>query len=682
MPNKNKIRKLLGFSIFLFVMLFAMLLICETADARAGGGHSYSGGGSSGGSGGGGSILDLIRLVYWLVRLCIECPIVGIPLTLLIIGIGIYVYKTGDNYVVDTTIRKGTNLYPSVAGTASLRKIKLKDPAFNESDFYHRAENAFRMVQESWSKRDLTNVEAFLADGTYEQFLIQINLLKEKHLIDVMENLKIKTTTILGYESDNNFDTIYLAITASAKNYRADDKTKKYVEGDRFEEDFAEVWTFLRRTGVKTLKKPGLLEGFCPNCGNKITIGRHAKCDSCGSILRSGEHDWVLSNITQACEWSERGNTSIPGVKRYIQHDPGFNVQHIEDLVSVMYWRKNESERLSDPTPLRKIATNEYCDSQTNFYRPDIEGNRKFFADCAVGSIRLMGVDNVTSDKEDYLFAKVIWSGIPAKRSSNGKITNVVNVKQNIKEVFVLKRKHGVKTDTKTSLCSSHCPNCGAATTDYLSNECEYCGTVLNDGTRDWVLDNVLPQNDSRITKAITLIKNEDNSSYNMYGGVNSGSRANVSENTSINKKNYTIDDYSSSMNSISGMTMIKWTIAMMLADGIIDPKEQEVIYEIGLRRGIGKSQIDNLVEEIKHQSSPLEYVAETTDLPFDNELVRMLIRVAFADGKIAKEEIEMLKYVGRRINMTDEQIKRLLMEERMRLYKMSKAVIKESKNM
>ena len=59
-----------------------------------------------------------------------------------------------------------------------------------------------------------------------------------------------------------------------------------------------------------------------------------------------------------------------------------------------------------------------------------------------------------------------------------------------------------------------------------------------------------------------------------------------------------------------------------------------------------------------------------------------MLIRVAFADGKVTKEEIAMLRYVGKRLNMSEEQMKKLLTEERMRLYRMSKAIVKESKNL
>ncbi len=673
MHSKNKIRKIISFSFFFFVLLFAMLLICETADARAGGGHSYSsGGGSSGGSGGG----DIdIWLIFQLIKLAIDYPFIGVPLLIIVVGFTIYGYLKGDELYVGNTIRKGTELYPTVANNSALNKIKAKDANFSVDSFRSRAEHAFMIVQKAWSDRDLSNAEAFLADGTYEQFLIQINTYKENHIVDVMENLKIRESYIMGFESDNNFDTIHLAIRASGKNYRADEKTNHYVEGDRGEEEFTEVWTFLRRTGTKTLNKPGLIEGYCPNCGAKIAVGRHARCSSCNAILRSGEYDWVLANITQACEWTERSNNAIPGVKRYLQLDEGFNVQHIEDLVSVMFWRKNESERIGDVAPLRKIATNEFCDSQANMYRPDSNGKHNFYTESAIGSIRLMGVDDVTSDQEDFLYAKVIWSGIPAKRGRDGKILKVVNVPQNVKEVFVLKRKHGVKTDTKTSLSSAHCPNCGAAITNLLANECEYCGSVLNDGKRDWVLECILPQSDPRVSKAIVLIRASD--SKNSTVAKTSPSR--VGAEVGI-KKNYTVDDYSNSINKISGMTMVKWTIAMMLADGVIDAKEREIIDEYGLRRGIGKEKIDNLVEEIRTHSSPVEYVAETTDLPMDDELIRMLVRVAFADGKVVKQEIDMLRFVGKKLNLNDTQIRNILAEEKMRLFRMSKAIVSESK--
>lgn len=675
MPSKNKIRKIVTLSLVFYLVLCGMLFICETADARAGGGQAYSSGSSGGGGVGGGDIFIIIKIFYHLIRLCINYPAIGFPLAIFFLWFLWFMYWKGDNYLIDSTIRKANAVSAMAADRSAMGRIKVKDPAFNEEEFCKRAEKAFMIVQEAWSKGDLTRAAAFLADGTYEQFLIQLRVMKEKNLMDVMENLQIKSTLAVGFESDGKFDSIHLAITASSKSYRADIKTKKFVEGNRIAEEFTEVWTFLRRTGAKSLKKPGLIEGFCPNCGTPVSMSRHSKCSSCGSILRSGEHDWVLANITQACEWKEKRNDKIPGFKRYQVADAGFNIQHIEDRVSVMFWRKNEAERLGKVDPMRKIATDSYCEAQSKWYKPDSSGSRKFYAECAVGIIEVMAIDTETNPVEDYVFAKVIWSGIPSKRSRDGKITSVVS-KVNIKSVFVLKRKRGVTTDSRTTLISGHCPSCGAPESDNLSNSCEYCGNVVNDGARDWVLEAVLDPFDANLNRAITLVKDVDAKS--PLNAVNN--EAVSGEIRSPKKKTYSINDYTSSMNRISGIDMMKWTIAMMLADGHIDSKELKIIYDLGIRRGVSKNGIDNLIEDIKKEKNPVEYVMQSADLPLDVDLMRMLIRIAYSDGKVTKEEVEMIRLVGRKMNLDENAIKKLLTDERMNLYRMSKAVIEESK--
>lgn len=671
MSGKNKFRKVLSFSLMLYLILGIMIFICETADARAGGGHGYSGGGGSGGSGG--DVVILVRLFINLCDLCIRRPEQGIPLTIIVLAVLWAVYKYGDNKYVSHTIQKGNNLYPSVAEQVALSKIKAKDPAFNENDFYERMKKAFCVVQKAWCERDLRKAEAFLADGTYEQFLIQINEYKEKHIVDIMEDMTIDSTFLLGFESDKNFDSIFLGITATAKNYRANEKTKAFIEGDRSRTEFSEVWTFIRRTGTKTLGKPGLIEGFCPNCGAPISMGRHAKCTSCGSILRSGEHDWVLANITQACEWSKGTNASVPGVKRYLELDPYFNVQHIEDRVSLMFWRKNEAERIGKIEPMRKIACDEYCEAQKKWYAPDASGSRKFYSDCAIGAIQLIAVDADSSKVDDYVFAKVTWSGKPSKKKSNGEIASGFGA-VNQKNIFVLRRKHGVRSDSKTTLVSGHCPFCGAPESDSLANSCEYCGNVMNDGAKDWTLEVVVDQFDANVTKALMVVKEADNA----YRTGKANAAAAVSGGI---RRNYSASDYSSSMNSVPALTMIKWMVAMMLADGQIDSNEISMIYDVGVRRGMSREKIDSIITEIRTQNSPVDYVIMSTDLPADDELMRAIIRVAYADGKIAKSEIEMLRYVAKKMGMSEDNLKRLLTEERVALFRMAKAVIKESKN-
>ena len=54
----------------------------------------------------------------------------------------------------------------------------------------------------------------------------------------------------------------------------------------------------MRKAGVKT--KEGTADTNttnCPNCGAPTKITSSGKCEYCGSIITTGEHDWVLSGL-------------------------------------------------------------------------------------------------------------------------------------------------------------------------------------------------------------------------------------------------------------------------------------------------------------------------------------------------------------------------------------------------
>ena len=719
-----------------------MVLICDVAFARAGGGGGYSrGGGSSSSGGGGGGIAELlIRIILrvtveLLMYLCREYPIIGYPLTglfilgilwLIILGIKSE-FQEKDNLSNNETLANAPfssngdimqDMFSSSQkeDKSALGSIKSKDPDFSEKGFCARAKKAFLLIQKAWSDRDISKAEAFIADGTYEQFLIQLDFMKQEHILDVMENLTIKDSYILGFESDGNIDSIFLAITASGKNYKINDQTRKFIEGNKKEEEFTEIWTFIRRTGAKTLGKPGLIEGYCPNCGTKIQIGRHTNCSSCGCLLRSGQHDWILSNITQDCEWIRRNNNLIPGVKKYIAFDNGFNVQHIEDRASMMFWRKISADRQGNITPLRKIAVDKYYTKIEKEY--SAPKGYDYFDNCAIGSIRVLAVDADKNANEDYCYVEFLWNGLP--KSSNdknptfiSKIKNLFVKKKNSNSVFVLKRKRGVMTDTKTGLCAAPCPNCGAMESNSSNNECEYCGAVMNDGNRDWVLEDILDGSDMRVGVWVSKVKTSLNKPIKFNGytkpeyktikksvvaeettpsNTNNTSVTEPKPQTILNNKTATspMNIMSTAAGVIAGAAMaqqqavirnmvnpqntsaidqIKWLTGMMLIDGKIDREEFNVVCEYGLKLGIRNEIIANTIKSMTSQPNVIDNLVKTVGLPENPELVTMIVRVAFANGNLTKEKLGMIKYVAKRMNFTNDQLKAVLESEKARFH-------------
>lgn len=729
-----------------------MVLICDVAFARAGGGGGYSGGGggSSGGGGGGRALGALLRLLFeaiwkFLMYLCEECPVIGYPLTALfvlfiaalVIG-GIYLeIKEKICGKEENAPTEGVNVFSSSNDTGSLsdmfnsyqedksalKEIKSKDPNFSEKEFCVRAKKAFRLIQNAWSNRDISKAEAFIADGTYEQFLIQLDFMKQEHILDVMENLEIKDVYILGFESDGNVDSIFLSITASGKNYKVNDQTKKYIEGDKKIEDFTEIWTFIRRTGSKTLGKPGLIEGYCPNCGTPITIGRHTNCTSCGCLLRSGEHDWILSNITQQCEWIRQNNKLIPGVRKYIGFDSGFNIQHIEDRTAMMFWRKISSDRQGDIAPLRKIAVDKYYNKVQKEYASS--DGYKYLDNCAIGSIRVLAVDADKNANEDFIYVEILWNGLPKSSKDKNptvvsKIKSLFNKKINKSSVFVLKRKRGVMTDTKTGLCAAPCPNCGAMESNSNSNECEYCGAVMNDGNRDWVLEDIVDGSDLRVNSWISKVKMSLNKPIKFNGYTKPVYKTNkntanapespltppdnTSNNAGIRTPEANINRKPSAVNPnnilataagvIAGAKMaqqnqsvmanvanpinnpainnIKWVIAMMMVDGKIDKEEFKIGCEYAVQLGLSNQEISNLMKAMTSQPNAMDNLIRTVPLDENLELMTMIVRVAFSNGNLTKEKLGMIKYVAKRMNLTQEQVKSILESEKVRYHQRS----------
>ena len=509
--------------------------------------------------------------------------------------------------------------------TEMLAELKSNDPDFDFETLKPRIEKAFLQIQESWCNRDLSKAECFLADGTYEQFQIQINQMLSTHEKDVMEDIKINSINLEKVESKTGFDAIYLSISASAINYQINDQTQEVLSGSQYSLDnFTEIWCFMRRKGAKTLNKNGLMEGFCPNCGAPIEGSRLSKCKHCSAVLRSGQHDWVLTGITQLSEWRDTSSKSILGMRALLKEDSSFNISNVEDRLSVMFWRLNEALIKQNADPIRKVSTDSFTEKLSTEKALD-----KFpiTTNTAVGSIEIVGV--FKENGNNVLLGQITWSGY-------SKMSRSIIYR---KSIFKLIRAEKAQTDTKTCFCNSHCPNCGAPETNTGNNVCEYCQTAVNNHNIEWMLDDVLPANSDKIKDYLIMASNLEHSM--------SAKKQETSEDMQ--------SDYSFDLNNldyISGTDLLRLTIAMMLADGIIDQSEMDIINKICEMKQISSDKLKSYIDELRRMSDPVQYALDTTAIKMDENLLMLLILIATADGNIANEEALMLQKLADRMGV------------------------------
>ncbi len=119
----------------------------------------------------------------------------------------------------------------------------------------------------------------------------------------------------------------------------------------------------------------------------------------------------------------------------------------------------------------------------------------------------------------------------------------------------------------------------------------------------------------------------------------------------------------------IDPLEQVTWLTAMMITDGKVYKDEFRIILNYGLKLGLKKEQIEEFVSTlIKEKNNLLKSLKEAW-LPKNDELMHNLIRVAFADGIIAKEELELIRLAAKKMNYNEQQIK-LFFEEEKKNYK------------
>ncbi len=618
-----------------FFLLLLSTLAAPLVFGRAGGGHSYSSGHSySGGSGFSGSSYSgsgSSGLIDAYIAFVIMKPLFGIPFTIFLIYVAYSFGLVGQTRYISSTISAGAEAQSDLSLRKNLAVLTARDPAFDVKAFLGRVENAFLKIQDAWSSQDMAPARAFITDGVMERFSIQLDMNKADNRRNNMADVTVTEASLLQAESDEYFDTIHVEIRAEAidTDVSADGTV---VRGDGSKAAFSEVWTFLRRPGAKTLKKPGLIEGFCPNCGAPLAIADAARCDACKSWVNSGQYDWVLSKITQTCEWGVRDpEHDVPGLGLLAESDPELNVQFLEDRASAAFWRWQSALLRGDAAAARAVATQTFCRQLTEY----IAARPISYREAAVGTVVVLAFE----PGEDFDRAHVVvrWSGAAREGDDVEQVSR--------QDVLILGRKPGVRTDVRVGLRSLVCPSCGAPPVQRDLDKCEYCGTAFNDGSRQWVLVGMQPA--AEWTMPLQLDSNAELP---------------------------VLLDWSTNLVPADAFAVMT---AAMLADGRIDPRERAYLETYARQRGIPPEKTSSLIAAAQagQLAAPQPRSAEEAE-----NILRGLMQMSFADGRVTNEEIRMLIAFAGRLSMAEKEVRAMLKEERTALYRKAKGSIAAAK--
>ncbi|EAQ78138.1 TIM44-like domain-containing protein [Blastopirellula marina] len=682
------------------MFLLGGLILVPAPDAwgRAGSGGSFSGGGGSFSSGSGGGHFssgsggghgDLGPLIFFLFR----HPVIGIPTFVIVAIVFVWYVMQANERQQRRFIHRSFHKLDHDFIDSCLEALKESDPSFDLPQFKQRAENAFGKIQRAWSDQDLASIHAFVSDGVYERFSLQISEQHElgyRNVIEDVRILKMEPIEIIASRNDQNaFEVISLRVQARGKDYRVDRTTGKLIPGSKSNESFSEVWTFLRRRGAQTKpQKAGLIEGNCPNCGASIQINQWDRCGSCESLLRSGEHDWVLSEITQSSVWKPNAALGLNSATRYwISHDPGFNTHHLEDRASVIFTRKVTADRHGDLRPLNKVAHDMFCDLHGKVLNAR---ERTFYTDCGVGAVDVIGV--ITDKHLDRALVDIRWSGRRNKKSGESQETS--REPSTLRTMMVLARKHGVQTKIEKSVSSLQCPGCGAPESDAASHACEFCHMVLNDGASDWVLVDWIPYsaNEARnlrkkanegIETVIAAIPNSSSEGMDIDRPLFDQQPTMVVSQIVRHVSGSDLDRAQVNGRSlreyakIDDVDLIAWVVQVAAADGKLDEKEQKLLKEVAKKHGVPLSRVQGMLTDAAngtlesptpdHRASGVQWLTTMIDM-------------ALVDGHYDAREQKVIAATGKRIGLSDYDFARLLAKRKTELYRQAKTELQEQR--
>ena len=492
----------------LVLLALAVALLALDAAARPGGGQGYSGGGGGGGSGGGGGgggsgSGDAGVLIYWLLRLAFEYPIVGVPL-ILVVGYFWYFHARqvadlkSDRWSSDDTFE----LAPKPTRRPGLAKIRTCDPEFSAVLFEDFAYALYARVHTARSDpAAMAALAPYVAGASRTALLARdpSGVPISGVVVGAMQviNVKVPGDPNGNVHVDLKFEANYTATIGG--------KPQGYYVVER--------WGLERRAAAVSKPAEQALEFRCPNCGAPFESTGGERCRYCQQEVGAGRFDWTLTHVrllsqetrppALTADVAEHGTDAStvfdPRVQAehaaLIADDPGATPELIERRLRAIYselniaWSNLELQRIR---PLVSDSLFNYLEYWIFAYRN--QGLRNMLEEMAISRVQFV---KLTRDHHYDAITVRFWASgrdYTVRAVDGEPVSGSKSRKRSYSEYWTLIRGAKVRGAPREP---GNCPSCGAGTERVnMAGTCEYCGAHLTRGEFDWVLSKI-EQDDS-----------------------------------------------------------------------------------------------------------------------------------------------------------------------------------------
>jgi len=475
------------------VLILVVLFTAADAWARIGGGQSFGGGG--GGSRGGGSSSNggEIELVFFLIQLCIEVPMIGIPLTMLVVLFAGFHYWDKSKSKTHMVYDHGQTAAPPPAKPrrSGLTKLREADRGFSMPvllDFLilvHRRATAATATQE-WAP-----LAPFVSEEA--RAVLSKTWAGSKEVRDIC----VGSTDLRAVRKRGG----RFELVVRFESTRFVDSRHLYVVED---------WTLARDASASSLAPEAVMRMGCPSCGAAVETTPMGACTTCDSPITKGQLQWQVTGVSiverRAAQPPQLGAHSggvEPSARMPTRFDPGlghelrklrarhpdFVMDAFEQRVRDVYLILQQAWSDNAESAIRPFVT----DPLFQTLRFWIEGYKRAKLQNRLDRVQMGQLQIVKVEVDAWyesVTVRLFGSMVDSTVDASGKVVGGnAKVERRFSEYWTFVRASasgGLVHDTL------HCPSCGAPL-DQVSAAgiCGYCDTKITTGHHDWVLSRI-----------------------------------------------------------------------------------------------------------------------------------------------------------------------------------------------
>ena len=173
-------------------------------------------------------------------------------------------------------------------------EITEQDKAFNEAAFKSYVDNVFVKIYSAIMYDELETVRHFMKEDLYQQLQRKVEVLNQKNLRQMYDELNVKSTTIVDFQMTETELKIKVNLISRYLDYFLNKETGDFVSGNNQSRvEKSNLLTFSKKKDFLIQKEVRK----CPGCGASISVNTNGICSYCGSTYNLEDYDYILESL-------------------------------------------------------------------------------------------------------------------------------------------------------------------------------------------------------------------------------------------------------------------------------------------------------------------------------------------------------------------------------------------------